>query len=130
MLGYQATHRMAVGLSAASTVYKYRAVGRARKRGLEGLYPTLEYRVQERVTLSAGAGLALDMPVFYDIRGSGVDERRMSPGMGIMMAAAYTLRPREHWSTDVQARFHAGRQRIPTGPQTGGAFSVLLGVQR
>ena len=57
-----------------STVYAYTGTGRARKRGIEGLFPSIQYWPSSRVWLSTGAGLNLDAPAFYDMA-----RRRSSP---------------------------------------------------
>lgn len=129
-VGYQTPSRFAIKLAASSSVYRYPGPGRPRKRGFETLMPMLEYRVDDRLRLSAGAGLQMDAPVFYDVRGSNLGERKFHHGLGAVFGLSYALRPDQRYSPDVQARYNVGYANVPQGRVVGQAGAVLLGVRR
>lgn len=129
-MGYQATSRWAMLLMGSASVYPYSGTGRDRKRSFESLVPALEYRVDDRLRLSAGVGLQLDAPVFYDVRPGGADEKRFSRGVGVVVGMSYALRSGRAFSPDLRARFATGNAHVPGGRETGRSASLLLGVRR
>ncbi len=129
-VGYQTSTRFAIKFAASSSVYRYPGPGRARKRGFETLMPMLEYRVDDRLRLSAGAGLQMDAPVFYDLRPSSAGERTFHHGLGAVFGLSYALRAGQRYSPDVQARYNVGYANVPQGRVVGQTGALLIGVRR
>lgn len=129
-VGYQTSTRLAVKLAATSSVYRYQGPGRRRKRAFETLMPTLEYRVDDRLRLSAGAGVQFDAPVFYDVQASNAEERRFHPGLGAVFGLSYALRAGQRYSPDLQARYNVGFTDVPQGRVLGQTGALLVGVRR
>jgi len=129
-LGYQTTPRLAVQLTGSASVYQYAGSGRRRKRSFESLMPTIEYRVADRVRLSAGGGLQLDAPAFYDVRPSNAGETHFSRGLGAMFGLSYAVGGTGRLEKEVSARFGAGFANTPDGREVGSSTAVLIGVRR
>jgi hypothetical protein len=129
-VGYQTSSRLAVKLAATTSVYRYPGPGRSRKRGFETLMPTLEYRVDDHVRVSAGAGVQFDAPVFYDIKASNASERRFYPGLGAVFGLSYTPHAGRRYSPDLQARYNVGYTDVPQGRLVGQTGALLVGMRR
>lgn len=129
-LGYRLTDRLAIVLNGASSVYDYERPGRPRKRGFEGLFPSVLYWVTPQLWLAAGPGVNLDAPAFYDI--DSADERVFHHGFGALAIAGYELHRTRSPDVgfEILARVHAGYSDVPEGRQSGSSVSLLVGVSR
>ncbi|MCU0647761.1 MAG: hypothetical protein MUF00_07180 [Gemmatimonadaceae bacterium] len=128
--GYQVSDRVSLLLVGSGATYRHTGPGRARRRGFETLMPMVEYRVDDRLRLSAGGGLQLDAPVFFDVRPSQPDETRYSVGLGGALAASYAVVTGDAVDLDLHTRWNIGRVAVPHGTLRGNALSMLLGVRR
>jgi hypothetical protein len=129
-VGYQVSDRVAVVLNGASSVYTYDGTGRRRRRGFEGIFPSVQYWVTPRFWLSTGAGLNLDAPAFYDVKPSRAGERAFYRGLGAIAMAGYDVHRTPSLAVDVQTRWHIGYADIAEGRRHGSSAALLLGVRR
>lgn len=133
-VGYRTSQRTAVVLKGASSPYRYTGPGRRRRRAFEGIFPSFEYRVTDDAWVSAGAGLNLDAPVFYDVRGRDPNERRFSRGLGTLLSVGYgPFRSSSRSlasSVFVEGRWQFGFNDVPDGRQYGQTAALLVGLRR
>lgn len=126
-VGTMIGRRTAVLLLLPGTVYAWRLSGRTRDRGFEGVVPMLQYWPANRWWVSAGAGLGMDAPAFYDIKDS--TERKFWIGGALIAASGWELWQQQHFVLDLQARIHANvGLNHPAGTARGTALSLLVGV--
>lgn len=119
--------RTAVVVLLPGTVYAWSQSGRTRDRGFEGMVPMLQYWPANRWWVSAGVGVGMDAPAFYDIKDS--TERKFWFGGGAVAATGWELLQREHFVLDLQARVHTNWGiKNPLATEKGTAVSVLVGV--
>jgi hypothetical protein len=129
-VGYRFSPKIALVVNGASDVYTYRGTGRTRKRGFEGVFPSVQVWFRPRLWAAAGAGLNLDAPAFYDIRSSNPGERDFHRGIGAIGIVGYELGRAGIVGIDAQARVHAGFNDFAEGRQRGRSISLLLGISR
>lgn len=129
-VGYRFRPRMAVTVAAGGTVYAWQGEGRHRKRSVEGLFPSLQVWLRPRLWVSAGPGVQLDAPVFYDVRGGNASERAFHYGLGALGSIGYALTRTKLGALEVQARVQHGYAELPQGRQHATTFAVLFGLGR
>lgn len=125
-LGYRFSNEFAIVLNAGSAVCEYEGTGRPRKRGFEGLFPSVQYWPTPRLWFSAGAGLNLDAPAFYDI--DDASERSFHFGPGAVALVGYEVHRTHQVGIEILARAHGGYSEVPAGRQYGTSASLLLGI--
>ncbi|MBC7842038.1 MAG: hypothetical protein H7099_06990 [Gemmatimonadaceae bacterium] len=129
-VGYRMSPRAAVVLNGISSVYAWSGGGRPRKRGFEGLMPSVQYWLAPRLWVSAGAGLNLDAPAFYDIRSGNAGERDFHAGLGAVGIIGGELMRRGGTAIELQTRLHSGYMNLPDGRRRGTTASLLIGLSR
>ena len=112
--------------SLPGTIYTYRGSGRQRDRGAEGIMPSVQYWAMPRWWLLGGLGLALDAPVFWDIKDESETSYHFGPG--VVVGTGWEVLHRNAFAVDVQTRLYYGAPNVPEGRSERGAFSVLLGL--
>lgn len=125
-LGYLINPRLAIGLTLPGSLYTYAWEGRKRSRGFEGMIPGVQYWLKNRWWVSAGFGVGLDAPAFYDIQNP--EERKFYFGSAAILGTGYEVFRKNNFSIDVQARVHRGSIDLPDGNQKGTSLNFLIGV--
>lgn len=123
--GKMINNRMALLIYLPGSIYRYKGEGRERDRGFEGIIPSVQYWLKPRWWVMAGAGLTLDAPAFYDIKGE--DERKFYFGPSVLAVTGYEIWRKDRFALDLQVRAHYGYASIPEGKRTGLAVTTLLG---
>lgn len=123
--GTMVSPRMAILLSLPGTVYQYKWGDRQRDRGFEGILPSVQYWLLDRLWLLGGAGLGLDAPAFYDIKEA--SERKFYFGTAALAGAGYEVLRRGRFVLDMQGRVHFGSINAPEGRRNGLAFNLMFG---
>ncbi len=130
--GHMLSDRLALLVLLPGATYTYTgldAADRQRTRGFEGIVPSVQYWVADRVWVKGGAGLALDAPAFYAIRNAG--ERAFHVGPGFSTSVGFDVWRQARYAVDVRAQWHGGRVQLPGGSRRqGSALSVLVGFTR
>jgi hypothetical protein len=100
---------------------------RKRDRGFEGIVPSVQQWVGDRVWLLVGAGVGLDAPVFYDIKTEA--ERKYYFGRAAVGGFGVEVLQSRRRTLDLQTRAHLGAVTVADGVrQRGYAVSVLIGM--
>lgn len=124
--GWMLNRKTALTVVLPGTVYKFKWEGRERDRGFEGIIPSAQFWATNRFWLLGGAGLGMDAPTFYDIKGA--SERKFYFGAAGLAAAGFEIWRRGDFALDLQARAHFGFVSAAEGRREGIAFSILLGA--
>ncbi|TNE74699.1 hypothetical protein EP331_01020 [bacterium] len=127
-LGYFLTQQSALVLNGSSSIYAYKGPDRNRKRGFEGLFASYQYWIKPALWISAGAGLNLDTPVFYDVKPSGTNESAYYPGFGSLFSAGYDFNQLDNFRFNIQLRAQNGFSNLPAGRLSGYSVSLLVGI--
>jgi hypothetical protein len=128
-VGSSLNSRLAILLQGAITTYQYQGhedSPRARLRGFEGLIPSAQYWVSDRVWVTGGIGLGMDTPVFYDVK----DEREgkyYGGGVKTILGTGYEIWQRKNKTIDIQGRLSYGTAQVPEGKRSSFACDVLIG---
>lgn len=130
--GHMLSDRVAMLVLLPGSTYTYdsnNAADRVRTRGFEGIVPSVQYWVADRMWVKGGVGLALDAPAFYDIRNA--SERAFHFGPGFSVSTGVEAWRRARHAVDLRAQWHGGRVPLPGGAHhQGSVLSVLVGVTR
>lgn len=124
-IGYMLNNNFALVVNLPGTVYKFKDSGRKRDRGFEGIIPSIQYWPKNNWWISAGAGLCMDAPAFYDIKDS--TERKFYFGPGLICGTGCELWKKNNFALDIQSRLHYGYTNMPGGNKKGLAFTIALG---
>jgi len=123
-LGAMVNPRLGIMLYAPGGTYKKEGEARA----FEGIIPTVQYWISDRLYVNAGVGLAVETTPFYKVDFSqGLPE--FNTGFGCTLSAGYEL---IQWSgnktIDVQLRILYGRPEIQDDSYTDNlTFDFLIG---
>jgi hypothetical protein len=128
--GWMTGPRTAVLLSSSVTGYDYSGTGRPRKRDFGVVAPSVQHWVNEKAWIMGGAGLAVDAPVFFDIRDPEESpwETKYFTGYGFVISAGYELLQKNKWAISLEARCTYRNVRLHEGSSTGISPGVLVGV--
>lgn len=127
-IGAMISTRMSVILlGGASSIYDYNGIGRARKRGFEGLFLATQYWTSDRLWIMGGIGATTDAPVFYDLEVDNEDEQNYYWGPGLIIGTGYEFWRKKKFALDIQSKLHYGYANVPEGRKTGLAFNVGIG---
>lgn len=128
--GWMAAHRTAILLSSSVTGYDYSGTGRARKRDFGIVAPSVQQWINEKAWIMGGAGLAVDAPVFFDIRDAEESEweTKYFTGFGFVISAAYEMLQKKSWAINLEARCTYRNVRLHEGRSTGISPGLLVGV--
>jgi len=124
-IGTMVSNRLAVLVYLPGSIYKYKLAGRERDRGFEAILPSIQYWVNNKWWVLAGAGIGLDAPAFYDIKTE--EERKFYLGKSFSIGAGYDVYQNRKFAIDIQGRAHFGDAKFPEGNRSGMAFNVLVG---
>ncbi|MFN7983713.1 MAG: hypothetical protein U0Q11_17850 [Vicinamibacterales bacterium] len=131
-VGHMLSDRVAFVVLLPGTTYHYTSTvtgDRTRTRGFEGIMPSLQMWLTDRVWVKGGVGLALDAPAFYDIRNA--SERDFHVGPGYSVSVGRDVWQRTNHAVDIRAQLHGGRANLSDGAhRQGAAVSVLVGFTR
>ncbi|GAB3175162.1 hypothetical protein [Telluribacter humicola] len=128
-IGSMLTSRTALLLQGVVTTYRYSGNAtspRERLRGFEGLLPSLQYWVNDRLWITGGMGVGMDNPVFYDVKDES-EGRYHSRGFKTSLSTGYELWQRKNLTVDIQGRLSHGNVQVPEGKRNSLAFDVLIG---
>jgi len=125
-LGGMLNKRMAVLLYLPGSLYTYRDTEREHQRGFEAIMPSIQYWVKYRWWVSAGVGLAMDAPAFYDIKTK--SDRKFYFGASTALATGYELWRKGQFIIDIQGRVHYGSANINGSARNGLAYTIVLGL--
>lgn len=124
--GIMLNRKTALALLLPGSIYQYNGPGRVRDRGFEGMILSGQYWIVPKWWVLAGAGITMDAPAFYDIKGA--EERKFYFGPGVLCATGVELYRKNRFVLDVQTRVHYGYTSNPQGHRTGVAANLLLGM--
>ncbi|WP_247237294.1 hypothetical protein [Telluribacter sp. SYSU D00476] len=128
-IGTMLTSRTALLLQGVVTTYRYSgnaASPRERLRGFEGLLPSLQYWVNNRLWITGGVGVGMDNPVFYDVKDSS-EGRYHSRGFKTALNTGYEIWQRKNMTIDIQGRLSHGAVQVPEGTRNSLAADILIG---
>ena len=128
--GWMTGPSTAILLSSNVTGYDYSGTGRPRKRDFGVVAPSVQHWVNEKAWIMCGAGLAVDAPVFFDIRDPEESpwETKYFTGYGFVISAAYELLQKKNWAVNLEARCTYRNVRLHEGRSTGISPGLLVGV--
>lgn len=129
--GVRLNKRFAVLISSSVSTYLYQGVvGRPRKRDFGVLSVAFRYAPMERFSLTGGAGLGVDAPVFFDMESpdKNKEETRYYAGPGCMGSLAYTFYRTRFISLDVRTRLSWRQVMAPDGRVGGISTALLIGL--
>jgi hypothetical protein len=125
-IGWMLNERAALALYLPGSIYTFRAAGRQRDRGVEGIMPSFQYWLTDRWWVLGGAGLALDAPAFYDVKDA--SEGVYYVGPGAVAATGFEFLRAWRFAMDVQFMVHGGYAYVAGGQRFGVGGNVMLGL--
>lgn len=128
-LGYMIKPNLALLLTSNVSTYNYSGIARDRKRDFGIVAPSLQYWISKRMWVLAGAGLAVDAPVFWDIKNAETDKNETNyyTGGGLIASVGYEFYKRKNLVLDVKTRLTYRNVNLPNGKVTGISPSILVG---
>lgn len=129
-VGYMINSNMAILLQGAISTYMYDGNSdspRERLRGFEGLMPTFQYHLNNRLWVNGGIGLGMDNPVFYDVKNES-EGKYYAGGFKTAISTGYEIWQRQNKTIDIQGRLSYGTAQVPEGERDSFAFDILIGI--
>lgn len=120
-IGWLFNERLGVYLNAPGQIYKEKG----RDRSFEGLIPTVQYWPTNAWWISGGAGLAMDLPAFYEVKN--VEDEDYNFGKGVLLSSGYEVIQGKKWAMDLQARLLMSSVNLDEGRRDGTSFTIALG---
>ncbi len=128
-VGYMVNSKMAVLFQGVISTYIYEGnidSPRERLRGFEGLIPSIQYHLNNRLWVSGGIGLGMDNPVFYDVKDE-TEGKYYAGGFKMTISSGYEIWQRKNKTIDFQCRLSYGTSHVPEGKRNSFAFDILIG---
>ena len=94
-------------------------------RSFEGLIPSVQYWPTNRLWVSAGFGMAMDFPAFYQVKK--VKDEKWNLGKGALVSLGFEVLQRPNWTIDIQSKALMSSFKLDEGGRKAGA-NFTLGV--
>ena len=127
-IGYMLNPKLALLINGAVAIYDFNLSGRPRKRDFGGVFPSVQYHLNNKWWVLGGIGLGTDAPVFYDLKPDNQDELKYHSGFGGITAIGYEICKRKNIAVDLQARYNYSKVNLPTGAIQGNNIALLVGI--
>lgn len=127
--GYMLNSITAILLQGNVSTYRYEGNSdstRERLRGFEGIIPSIQYFVSNRIWLSGGLGLGMDNPVFYDVKNEN-EGKYYAGGFKTTLGIGYEIWHKINKALDIQTRLSYGNAKVPEGKRKSVAVDILIG---
>lgn len=122
-IGFMLSERTALLATFPGAIYEYEG----RDRSFEAFLPTIQHWVGKRWWINGGAGLAMDFPAFYDMKG--LEDPQVHVGYALVAAAGFELVQGRRFALDVQTRVQYGRVNLGDSAYREGCVATVgLGV--
>jgi len=118
-LGWMLNQKMAVMLQVPGMLYEYEG----KDRGFEALVPSLQFWPTNKWWVNGGAGLAMDLPAFYEV--SNVADEEWNFGCAVVLGTGYEIFQRNNFALDIQSRLQLGRVNLENETHRDGVLLMV-----